>query len=210
MEKIDIDSLKRFTVDVLGFKLEGVSLVFGETGSGKTAFALKVVEKFLKEGKKITYISTEKKWEDINRIEKLMGKYGKEKFNVYVTSSSQEIEELINKINSDLIVIDNLNIAYKEESTKKMLDLCKLLKEKTFNENSLALITVHVYKDARVISLGSLVPIGGLKLYTLSNKRILIKKTHSWNKRILSTENGEKVIEIEEGFIKGDNNVSGS
>jgi len=209
MEKIDIDSLKSFTVEVLGLKLEGVTLVFGETGSGKTAFALKVVEKFLKEGKKVTYISTEKKWEDIKRIEKLMGMYGKEKLNYFVSSSSKEIEEFVGKINSELIIIDNLDIAY-EDNTKRMLNLCKVLKEKTFNENSLAIITVHVYKKSDVITLGSFLPIGGIKIYALSNKRILIKKTHSWNKRILSTENGEKVIEIEEGFIKGNNDVSGS
>jgi predicted ATP-dependent serine protease len=209
MEKIDIDSLKSFTVEVLGLKLEGVTLVFGETGSGKTAFALKVVEKFLKEGKKVTYISTEKKWEDVKRIEKLMDMYGKEKLSYFVSSSSEEIEEFVGKVNSELIIIDNLDIAY-EDNTKRMLNLCKVLKEKTFNENSLAIITVHVYKKSDAITLGSLLPIGGIKIYTLSNKRILIKKTHSWNKRILSTERGEKVIEIEEGFIKGDNNVSGS
>lgn len=210
MEKINIDNFKRLSVNVLGVNLEGVVLVYGDTASGKTAFSLKVMEKFLREGRKVLYISTEKKTNDFERIEKIISKYPQYKDNltIYATMDINEIWDIINEHNADLIIVDNLEFAYKNDEKKRarnMYEFCTFLKEKTFREKSLAIITVHVYKRISYTNVeGYLTPIGGLRFYSATNVRIWLKKTPSFRKRIMNYERGEKVIEIEEGFIVGD------
>jgi len=198
--------------EIFGVKLEGLTLVYGESGSGKTAFALKVAEHFLQKNKKVLFLTTEEKYEDRERFSKLVNKYNKENIKFILVESVGDILSLIQKENFpyDVMIIDYIYLPIEAESKQENPKRIKLLKEillelKKFSAQKKVpiLITNQVYEKYKFDGTHSYAPLGGLTIYYLSNNRILLRKTKKFNLRILSTSRFEKPIFINsEGFIE--------
>lgn len=138
-------SLYDLTLDLVG---HDVVEVFGESGSGKTSFALLLISDALKKGLNVVYIDTEMNLDE-KRVEALKDKGLKY---YYMTDVDEIINYLKNEPSFDVLVLDSLGMPVlrkfalasmkeKGDMLLKVIAISGLLKSLSKKNHALVLVT---------------------------------------------------------------------
>ena len=190
-------------------KVNGLTLIYGPSASGKSTLAMQTSLEFAKKGK-VLFFDTEKSF-SIDRIKLMQSNYNELLENIIVVPITsfdeqvkklKDVEKLVKIGNFEYVVIDSFGIFYRHalhnfdysDINKKTIEILKSLKH-VVDLGIPVLITNQVYSDKE----GQIKTVGGQMIRNFSNSIIELKL----NPRKI------KIHKPEENEIKFDINNSG-
>ncbi len=121
--ELPVTSIPSLNSRIWGFKKGQVTIIGARTSNGKSAFASQIAWDFVKQGKKVMFLSIEMTIERVlerlfsleKRIDNFELQTGKFKFNQKYKDQWKEFEEFV--LNSQLVVSDQIGSTWKEIDT---------------------------------------------------------------------------------------------
>jgi len=169
-----------------------IYVIFGDSGTGKTAFVVSMSKEVLKKEYACIIISTELKEQDRDRFARLMDRFKNlkiyyiEKFSDFEEFVKNNLEKIIKKLNAKLVVIDSFSRPFQnyaeekssfvsgKEKAKKVKDLMNVIRMIAHDTGCTFVLTTHCYRKY-FFTKTTVVPVGGSGLLYLSDQKFWIR-----------------------------------